>query len=152
MCLPLKHKDTYGLAKGIYKNYEWEIVHNGHGYRCGYVRLLPDHPWYEKLNTSCADIGLYVSVHGGITFAEYGTPCPTHGPKAEWWVGFDCAHLGDRQDFSLPFDESHEKSRKILLAYDARVEKTYKGYTIKDTAYVEAECKRLIDQAEEAVL
>jgi len=34
-----------------------------------------------------------VDVHGGITFAKI-EPCE-HVDGIGWWIGFDCAHLGD---------------------------------------------------------
>lgn len=67
------------------------------GALCGYVGVPPGHPWhgmdYEKPD---------VEVHGGLTYAascdEGGHIChvPAPGrPSDVWWLGFDCAHLGD---------------------------------------------------------
>ncbi|MFN9907214.1 MAG: hypothetical protein ACK56F_14025 [bacterium] len=40
MCLPIAIKrPDYVLATGEHLGYEWNIVHNGIGYRCGYVRF-----------------------------------------------------------------------------------------------------------------
>jgi hypothetical protein len=44
---------------------------------------------------------VHLSVHGGITYAERcaGHIChvPAPGePDNVWWLGFDCAHSGDR--------------------------------------------------------
>lgn len=57
-----------------------------------------------------------LSVHGGITYNEDG------------WLGFDCAHSGDY----LPW--------KRTWSYSVPNE------TYRNLSYVEAECKRLIDQ------
>jgi len=85
------------LSKGEHKGFEWMVVHNGHGYRCGYVRLPVGHPWHGK-----SDWDLNANVHGGLTFSEPDKPCDGDRPDNAWWIGFDCAHGGDVPDPSLP--------------------------------------------------
>lgn len=78
------------------------IVRNHMGALCGYVGVVPGHPWYEFGYDDVA-----VAVHGGLTFAarchesgdEGGSVChrPRKGrPSDVWWFGFDCAHGWDR--------------------------------------------------------
>lgn len=161
MCLPLDHLEENRLAKGEHLGFEWEIVHNGRGNRCGYVKVLPGHPWFGK-SYSCSHDWHYdgvphecndfdANVHGGITFADYGKECATHGKADEWWVGFDCAHAGDAQDFDLPWtrygaDEQHAKDRER----EFNREMIGFGDTVKDTEYVKAECISLCEQASQA--
>lgn len=57
-------------------------------HRCGYVRVPSGHAWHGK---QYDDIN--ANVHGGLTFAEI-EPC-THKDGIGYWIGFDCAHLGD---------------------------------------------------------
>lgn len=57
-------------------------VNNSH--RCGYV-AIPKENKYFQIDYDC----LKVEVHGGLT---YGTT----EPDGEYWVGYDCAHLGDK--------------------------------------------------------
>jgi len=97
MCLPIMDLDNRTLAKGEHNGFAWQIVHNDMAYRCGYVRVMPGHPWFGKDYD-----GIDVDVHGGLTFSKAGAACPTHGEHAEWWVGFDCAHGGDAPDPKLP--------------------------------------------------
>jgi hypothetical protein len=59
-------------------------------HRCGYVRVPPSHPWHGKFYDD-----IDADVHGGLTFAAI-EPC-THEDGIGWWIGFDCAHLGDSQ-------------------------------------------------------
>ena len=54
------------LEDGFIRGYEYIIAHNNLGYRCGYVLLPVDHPWYG-LDYSKLD---NVIVHGGLTFSE----------------------------------------------------------------------------------
>lgn len=56
---------------------------------CGYVRLPEDHKFYGK---KYGEIDGCVNVHGGVTFA--GALDGMDG----FYVGFDCAHLGDMPD------------------------------------------------------
>lgn len=129
MCLSIqvRHPD-HVLSEGEHAGYQFVTVHNGLGFRCGYVRVPKGHPWHGK---DYDDIG--ADVHGGLTFAEFDMPCEKPGEDDAYWVGFDCAHLGDAQDPSLP---AEHKMPRIGM-----------GETIKNQSYVEAECRRLCDQA-----
>lgn len=164
MCLPFKDLEQRRLEKGELHGFEYEIVKNGSGYRCGYIKVLPGHPWFGK-GYSCSSDDHYdedynvspnhvcdifdASVHGGITFADYGKSCPTHGEFDEWWVGFDCAHSGDRPDPSLADDE---RSRQHMIAENERWANISTPWpeTIKDNDYVRSECESLALQAKEA--
>lgn len=99
MCLPIEHHVENLLAKGVHLGFEWEVVHNGSGFRCGYLNIPKGHPWFGKeyMDIDC-------DVHGGLTFSDFGTACPTHGSKDEWWIGFDCAQAGDSPDVFLPHE------------------------------------------------
>jgi len=116
------------LAKGTHAGLEWVIVNNGMGFRCGYVRLPKGHPWHGK---GYDDIN--PDVHGGLTFAEPDEPCDKPGDDNAYWIGFDCAHGGDARDPDLP-SECHYLS-------------PFSGGTVKTQEYVEAECRRLCEQA-----
>lgn len=103
------------------------IVRNRVGALCGYVAVAPGHPAFEK-DYYYVD----VDVHGGLTYAahcqENGPIChiPKPGePDNVWWLGFDCAHLGD--------------------AYPAE-DGMMSGETYKDIGYVRAEVERLAVQ------
>jgi hypothetical protein len=60
------------------------------GLLCGYVGVPPGHPWHGK---GYDDIG--ADVHGGLTYAQPHRPREDADPGGRWWVGFDCAHVGD---------------------------------------------------------
>jgi hypothetical protein len=65
-------------------------------HRCGYVSVPPGHPWHGQ---DYDDIG--ARVHGALTFAKI-EPCE-HEDGTGYWIGFDCAHSGDRM---LPHGEA----------------------------------------------
>lgn len=69
------------------------VPHSGH--LCGYVGVDSSHPYFGKEYGECN-----VDVHGGLTYSDkcQGSIChiPEPGmPDEVWWLGFDCAHLGD---------------------------------------------------------
>lgn len=123
------------LAKGEHAGFEWMVVHNGSGYRCGYVRVPAGHPWHGK---GYDDVD--ADVHGGLTFAEADKPCDAPGPDSAYWFGFDCAHGGDAPDPALP-------SKRNTLPPHLRALLVFPGSVVRDQAYVEAQCRSLCEQA-----
>lgn len=113
------------LNRGEHCGHEWIVVHNQMGFRCGYVKVEPGHPWHGKEYDD-----VEASVHGGLTFSEPDLPCDKGGLDDGYWFGFDCAHYGDAQDPDLP---SSHKYRT--------------GGVIRTQEYVEAECRDLCEQA-----
>jgi hypothetical protein len=117
------------LSEGTHAGHEFMTVHNGMGYRCGYVKVEPGHPWHGK---GYDDINC--DVHGGLTFAEPDKPCDKGGPDNGWWVGFDCAHSHDAPDPALP---NAQRSAGILGIFGS----------IRTQEYVDQECRNLCEQA-----
>lgn len=137
MCMSIKvnHPELV-LGEGEHHGYEWLVVNNGRGYRCGYVRVPKGHPWYgvDYDNVRTAGDG-WPSVHGGLTFAEHDVPCDKGGPDDGYWLGFDCAHCFDAPDPALPSDHNFTN---------------YAHGEVRTQEYVEAECRSLCEQAEAA--
>ena len=138
MCLSIKinHPDDV-LAEGEHQGYQWVVVNNGSGYRCGYVRVPPGHPWHGK-----DDMDLNLDVHGGITFGQADVPCDAAGPDDAWWVGFDCAHSCDAPDPDL-IDNLEPRPFDLLRDLNLR---SPRG-VVRSQIYVEGECRSLCDQA-----
>ena len=135
MCLSIKmrHPD-YVLAEGVYCGHEWVVVHNGNGYRCGYIKVPPGHPWHGR---DYSDSLWEPDVHGGLTFAEPDTPCDKGGLDDGWWIGFDCAHFGDAQDRTLP---NYGPTPWPLFGGGV-------GAQVRTEEFVEGECRNLCLQA-----
>jgi hypothetical protein len=130
MCLSFKvETPDRVLAEGVSQGFEWVIVHNTYGYRCGYVKVNPSHPWHGK---GYNDIDVHVHVHGGLTFSEPDIPCG--GEDNGWWLGFDCAHCFDAPDPALPC------SIRSFISHSPNAE-------IRTQEYVLAECHSLCEQA-----
>lgn len=139
MCNPVStHRPDDLLDKGVHLGYEWEVVHNRRGYRCGYVRIPPGHPWHGKHYSE-----IDPEVHGGLTFAEADITCGKGGDDDAWWLGFDCAHAGDAADPELPGYKQDYFASDIFLGPDGHG-------TVRTTGYAAAECQRLAAQAADA--
>lgn len=138
MCNPvtMRHPEVL-LDKGVHLGYEWEVTYNRIGYRCGYVRIPAGHPWHGK---DYDDVEPHPEVHGGLTFAEPDADCGKGGEDNAWWLGYDAAHYMDAPDPILPGYDRTAEGMGLIGAHG----------TIKTTAYMVAECKRLIEQAAEA--
>lgn len=124
------------------------IVRGPSGALCGYVGVLPAHPWHgddygatvrePMVDSWDGSIDSIIDVHGGLTYAdscqEGGDEAvgvchvPLPGRTADvWWFGFDCAHC---------FDLS---PRYAAFATTA-------GDTYRTVAYVRAQCEQLAQQ------
>lgn len=114
------------------------LVRNTGGALCGYVGVPERHPWFE-VDYEHVD----AEVHGGLTYSSFcqagddgHTICHVvepGEPDRVWWVGFDCAHAGDR----CP---AYERYRRVGTD----------GDVYRDRSYVQAECAALAKQAREA--
>lgn len=148
MCNPVttSHPEAL-LAKGEHVGFQWEVTSNGIGYRCGYVRVPAGHPWHGK---GYDDEGMYdIDVHGGLTFAAPDTDCGKGGEDDAWWLGFDCAHYGDAKDPRIMTAE--QIARELAFERDG-LGLPHGEASIKTTEYVEAECRRLAEQAAAATV
>src|ERR1700679_923414 len=106
------------------------MVRNDMGNWCGYAAVLPDHPALRR-----DDLESILDVHGGVTYGPnrcQGDIChvPEPGaPDAGRWIGFDCAHCGDRYNL-------RENSSGGV----------YSGGVYRDVPYVRAEVEKLAAQ------
>lgn len=104
-------------------NYPAMIVFAFQSHHCGYVGLPKSHPCYGKLYADIEGI----RVHGGLTYSDaFHGILPDDQPKDLWWVGFDCAHYGDK-----------------VLMHDYF---SSEGSVFRDADYVEEECEKLASQ------
>jgi hypothetical protein len=135
MCLSIAvHRPDNVLAKGEHMGYEWQVIHNGNGYRCGYVRVPAGHPWHGM-----SEDEIDCKVHGGLTFSANDLPCAqADKPEDGYWLGFDCCHCWDLPDPALP-------ATRVVSFYDRDPRSA-----IRTQEYVEAECRSLCEQAAKA--
>lgn len=111
------------------------------GHWCGYVGVEPGHPWHGEAKYFW-DRQDGPEVHGGVTFgAECGgfvchVPKPGK-PENLWWIGFDCAHLGDLSP------SIHRNVGHFLFDIGG-------GEHYRTADYVRREVERLAEQAKAA--
>ena len=134
------------LAEGEHLGFQWVVVNNGMGYRCGYARVPLGHPWHGKKYRDLDD----VAVHGGVTFTEADVPCDAPGADTDWWIGFDCAHAFDAPDPELARSRS-DSGPSLSLLNNLLIEGGDERYEVRTQAYVESECRSLCQQAASAI-
>jgi hypothetical protein len=107
-----------------YKGFECLILrHDESKHLCGYVAIPKIYS--EIYEVSYED--LEINVHGGLTFSAKDAD---RFDEKFWTIGFDCAHVGDL----IP----------CLIEVLPHFERF--GDTYKNIAYVEKECKSIVDQ------
>lgn len=122
----------------VYKKFRCVVTFNGNvGCRCGYVEL-PNESRFANLQYNEL---INIDVHGGITYFETGaSDYPI--PSKYGWIGFDCTHDDDEQDFKTwikYFPENYEIIKNLRLC------ETEHG-TVKNLGFCEKECKKIVDQ------
>jgi len=151
--------------KGKYKGFNFKVVAQPMGYRCGYVRIPKGHVIYgmdysEQLPITFKEISKQsVGKRGAVPiFLAQGLKendrvsmdllFDVHGgitfagKSLNWigfksyWIGFDCAHAGDGKDTSI-MDEKNKRFHKVYSNLSSK---------IRTKEYVEKECKSLINQ------
>lgn len=108
------------------------VIHPA-GHRCGYVGVPAGNKYHGK---EYDDVP--ADVHGGLTYAggsgDY--PAPAEGL---WWLGYDCAHLGDANDPELMQGEYKE-------IFMRRGQIGCEGDSVKSLDYCVQECESLANQ------
>ncbi len=127
------------LAVGTHAGFDWIVMHNGMGFRTGYVKVPKGHPWCGKEWDN-----IDAEVHGGITFTETN--------EDECWVGFDAGHGFDLPDPDLVKDREPDSP---VLQFISIFEKigllgSPKYAAVRTQAYMENECRSLCEQAMKA--
>jgi hypothetical protein len=112
MCLPVS---PYKIEwQSVLHGYLCVVVQNEkYGNRCGYVRIPPGHPYFNK------DYAIDVQVHGGLTFFGNET-CKEHAYQHGWWMGFDCGHAGDHRTDPSVSDELLSDVQKIMRTFEKK--------------------------------
>lgn len=117
--------------------------HPTSGHLCGYVGVMQGHPSFgQSYSDAKGANGEWLEVHGGLTYAAF---CQDTKNECEgichvvedgedervWWLGFDCAHCGDKSPGHPRWFGDHDEF-------------------YKDIRYVERECASLARQLKDA--
>ena len=162
----------------IYKGYRCVVIFGDMGFRCGYVGVEADNPLYGKNYSDYLDINkseldgepidkrgimpillaafdederarldMYFNVHGGLTYAGDRAGYPVESNL--WWLGFDCGHYGDGNDWDLVekyWGDNPQMQLRLGTCRDLDW-----GDVVRTKEYVENECKSLVDQIIELI-
>ncbi len=137
---------------GHYKGYDWLVTFNDRGFRCGYVALSPDHPLYEK---DMYEMDNILDVHGGVTFYKQSHIAKKYLGHAceDMWVGFDAGHCNDIPDVEkasecFPYLREVKKDHLIRMShmFEALLQDGTPNNSLKDFAFMENECRSVIEQ------
>lgn len=113
---------------GAYKDHVFVVKFHDLGYRTGYVKTEPEDVYYNAYE---------LKVHGGVTYVGVIEPEVGRNLPPGMWIGFDCAHLGDKPDY---YHCNKYFGRDPIDGYnDADSE-------VRDLDFCEKECRKLIDQ------
>lgn len=128
-----------------YRGYKCVVLMTEMGHRCGYVGIPKGNSLYNKFY---GELDMYIGCHGGLTYRSSELHCVND--KDTWWIGFDCAHLDDRPDFTTAKQMFKDDKQviKSLETIEEVIEKTtrYNVGTVKTLAFCEWECKNIVKQ------
>lgn len=121
-----------------YKGRDCICVFSYMGYRCGYVSVdeVKD---YSNFNVNC---------HCGLSFD--GELPDYYKPKADYYIGFDCGHICDGNDYdtALRYGLITEQRYNELIEMEIHLPTFLQP--VRSLEYVENECKKIVDQLEES--
>ena len=121
-----------------YRGYGILVIGHTAGYRCGYVGIPEYHPFFGVYYNTIDRVTSYnLNVHGGLTYS--GEDVHDKDPDFDWWIGFDCSHIGDAKDPMLVGSQMFMDSYQRIVPPGIRQQ-------IWTMDMVIAECKRLIDE------
>ena len=133
----MNDKLFYEESSFKYKGYLCKVLFMPLGHRCGYVKVPKYHPLFGKSYDECNE---FIDCHGGLTYS--GRYLVSEELKyGEYWIGFDCMHVGDRIDI--------ESFKKYFPKEDVpHHAPSFHFGSVKTLEFCEEECKSIVDQLE----
>ena len=118
-----------------YKGHDCICIFSIRGVRCGYVSVTDKEKPYDDYDIDC---------HGGLTFD--GELPDYYKPKADYYIGFDCGHLGDGVDYDQAV--KYNLIEQSEADYNKKLFSSLSDRPVRDLDYVEANCRSIVDQLE----
>lgn len=126
-----------------YKGYKCVVIFNKMGFRCGYVGVQPEHPWWGKNYDEYGPEE--IQCHWGLTYSGHGE---NFSNDNLWYFGFDCGHYGDGTEISKAKEYGlvdNDRTYIIIKTFEDQMN-ACDDVTIKDVAFVEEICKVITEQ------
>lgn len=136
----LRVGDQYAIESvSEYRGFKYVIALMSMGHRCGYIAIPKDHELYGKDYNE-----LLLDCHGGLTYSDDGYPLD----DGNWYIGFDCAHLGDGKDYDalVKYFNGSKKVMEHVKSCKMFDEKFGSDGEPKSFEYVQNEIYGLINQ------
>ncbi len=125
-----------------YKGYTCVVTFNKMGFRCGYVGVKEDHPWYGVDYES--EGPNEISCHYGLTYSGKGEQFTDDDL---WYFGFDCGHYMDATEIDKAKEYGLVEGNNYLILKKFEDEmKQFDEWTVKTVEFVEENCKMIAEQ------
>lgn len=125
-----------------YKGFPCVVLMQAMAFRTGYVGLPKENKYFGKKYD-----GIPVGCHGGLTYSN--NSLIDQDDKDTWWIGFDTGHCFDGYDFESAKElfKDYPKTIKQIEAFEnIHCQFHHNEDNSRSLAYVEDECKSIVDQ------
>lgn len=117
-----------------YKGHECICVFTHLGFRNGYVSTKIKKE-YDDFDITC---------HGGLTYS--GELHKEYEPREDFYIGFDCGHYNDGQDYSQALKYGLITEKFFCQITNYRMCQDI--YGTLPLSFIEEECRKIVDQLE----
>ena len=121
-----------------YKGHDCICVFNCLGYRCGYVLVDDDNNYYEY----------DIVCHCGLSFGASGLPKDYNPKKETYYIGFDCGHICDGNDYDLALRYGLINEKQYNNFIEMQIHLSTFLQPVRSLEYVEEQCRKIVDQLE----
>lgn len=119
-----------------YKGHDCICIFGCLGYRCGYVSV-DDNKEFNEYDIEC---------HCGLSFS--GTLPYDYGQKETYYIGFDCGHICDGNDYNLALKYGLINEKRFNELLEMQIHLPTFLQPVRSLEYVEEQCKKIVDQLE----
>ena len=124
-----------------YKGYRCLITIDDIGYRCGYIQIKEDHPFYDKRFNYINDNYMLC-----MKLSYAGTTFPFD--DGTFWIAFTCDRNGDKPDIQRVKEICGEKPMVLTLLNMQKIPVIPRTGTIRTTEYVEDRLIQLVNEVD----
>ena len=119
-----------------YKGHDCICIFGCLGYRCGYVSV-DDNKEFNEYDIEC---------HCGLSFS--GTLPYDYGQKETYYIGFDCGHICDGNDYNTALKYGLLTEKRFNELLEMQILSPTFLQPVRSLEYVEEQCKKIVDQLE----
>lgn len=136
----------------IYKGMKCLVLFHNMGFRSGFVGIDKNHILYNQnhydnicINDENINIDSYFEYHRE-SLNSFGGKNSSYPIESDlWWFSFNCVNIDDKREFNLALKLFPDNKEYIKVVKEV-LENKFENGTIKNTNFVEINCKKLVDQ------